>query len=155
MGYKFEIKQIRPRLTATIREKTTQAELGAKFAELLPEIASVLKDNDVASIGAPFGRFHSFNDQEVDLEAGIGVAMEVERMGRVRSSSLPGDRVAVTWHIGPYTTLGEAHEAIIKWIAEKGLTIDDAPWEVYWTDPMQEHDSAKWRTELIYPLTPG
>jgi AraC family transcriptional regulator len=30
-----------------------------------------------------------------------------------------------------------------------------APWETYLTDPAEVPDPAEWRTEVVYPATPG
>jgi effector-binding domain-containing protein len=58
----------------------------------------------------------------------------------------------VTWHVGPYDTIGEAHEFLDGWIHGQGMDHVGAPWEVYWTDPEEEPDSSKWRTEIGYPI---
>jgi effector-binding domain-containing protein len=31
-------------------------------------------------------------------------------------------------------------------------TVIGAPWEVYVTDPMVEKDTAKWQTDIYYPV---
>jgi effector-binding domain-containing protein len=58
----------------------------------------------------------------------------------------------VTWHVGPYVELGKAYRALDAWLAEQGKKPTGPPWEVYWTGPAEEEDSAKWRTEVGYPI---
>jgi effector-binding domain-containing protein len=42
--------------------------------------------------------------------------------------------------------------ALEAWIAEQGRRPAGAPWEVYWSDPREEPDSARWRTEIVWPI---
>jgi hypothetical protein len=56
-------------------------------------------------------------------------------------------------HVGPYHELSDTHEALIEWLADRGLVAAGGPWEVYWTDPGLERDPAKWRTEIFHPVT--
>jgi len=58
----------------------------------------------------------------------------------------------VTVHVGPYDTLSSTYEALQAWIETQGRTPATAMWEVYLTDPDQEPDPSKWRTEVYWPV---
>lgn len=58
----------------------------------------------------------------------------------------------VTWHVGPYEKLPKAYEAFDEWSKENQFSPSKPPMEIYWSDPGEEPDSSKWRTELIFPL---
>ena len=90
----------------------------------------------------------------VDLEGGCPVASPVAGAGDVHPGELPGGEVAFTWHVGPYDTIGEAHGALTAWVLANSRKQRGPMWEVYWTDPGQEPDPTRWKTELIMPLEP-
>ena len=63
--------------------------------------------------------------------------------------------MAFTWHVGPYDTISQGHAALAAWIEENGRTAAGPVREVYWTDPGQEPDSSRWKTELLMPIEPA
>ena len=152
MGYEIEIKELPEQPVATIRVETTPGQMGAIFGELFPEVDGYVHGHGIDHVGPPFGIFHYYDEHRVDLEAGMPVSGPVEGEGRVQGRTLPAGRAAVTWHVGPYDTIGDAHRALEAWIADQGHTATGPPWEVYWTDPGEEPDSSKWRTEVGYPI---
>ena len=56
--------------------------------------------------------------------------------GRVIASELPAGEVVAVTHRGPYEALGDAHEAVLRHIAEHGLQKTGVRWEIY--GPWQE-----------------
>ncbi len=79
---------------------------------------------------------------EFQIECGV----QVESGG---NSATPAGTVATAAHIGPYDQLGQAHQAIHKWVRENNRRIAGVSWEVYghWTD-----DPTKLRTDIYYLL---
>jgi len=152
MAYEIEVKDLEERYVATIRVKTTPDRIGDTFRELLPEVMAQLNEASVHPSNPPFGIYHTYSKDEVDLEAGVPIPHPIPTAGRVAGRQLPATRAAVTWHIGPYTTIGQAFRAVEAWIAEQGKEATGPPWEVYWTGPAEQEDSARWRTEVGYPI---
>jgi effector-binding domain-containing protein len=48
--------------------------------------------------------------------------------------------------------MNNAHAALMTWLEENGKAQAGPIWEVYWTDPGQEPDPSRWKTELILPI---
>ena len=67
-------------------------------------------------------------------------------------SELPGGRVAVFSHVGPYDALGNAWQRLTAWAEEQGHTLRLPFWEVYVTQPTPEMDPATLRTDLYLPI---
>ena len=80
------------------------------------------------------------------------MASPVEGTERVRPGELPAGQVATVTHMGPYEQLGQTWSALMKWMEEEGLQAAGAPWEVYVTDPGEEPDQSKWRTDIFFPI---
>jgi effector-binding domain-containing protein len=152
MDYEIEIKELEAQKGVAIREKTTAKELGSVMPGLYPEVLAYLEKKGVRPAGPSFGVYHTYTEDEVDFQAGFLVTDPVEGEGRIEAIILPGGRAAVTTHVGPYTTIGKAHEAMDEFVHGKEHEHRGSPWEVYVVGPGDEPDSAKWRTEVIYPF---
>jgi effector-binding domain-containing protein len=151
MAYEFEIKDLQAQPTASIRERVPP-DVGMAFGRLLGEVFAYLGAHSVQPATPPYDRIHAMDGQGFDLEVGIGVASPIEGDGHVVPGELPAGRAAVTWHTGRYDQLSAAHGAIQAWIAEQGLESAGPGWEVYHTDPNEERDPSKLRTEILYPV---
>jgi effector-binding domain-containing protein len=152
MAYEVEIKDLPAQAVLTIRRTTTPGRMSEAFDEIYPQVAAYAAERGAKPAGPPFALYHAYGDEEVDLEAGIPVETAVEGSDRIISRELPAGRAAVAWHVGPYDTIGEAHEFLDGWVHGQGMDHVGAPWEVYWTDPSEEPDSSNWRTEVGYPI---
>jgi effector-binding domain-containing protein len=152
VGYDVEVKDMEAQPMVAIRATTPPAELPGVFREAINEVWTYLERIGVKPSGPSFGIFHEYGDETVDLEAGVTVPAGTEGEGRIRAGEIPAGRVASTWHVGPYTKLGDAHQAMDEWIHGQGHQHGRPPRELYWTGPGDEQDSSKWRTEVQYPI---
>lgn len=152
MAYAVEVKELRPQAVATIRATTTQAEIGATLEQLLPEVWGYLERAGVQPGGPPFTRYHDYNPDRLEVEAGLPVPAPVAGEGRITAGELPGGRAAAVWHVGPYDRLSEAYEAVEAWTKDRGEEVAGPPWEVYWTDPGEVPNQADWKTEVLWPI---
>ncbi|MGH3663810.1 MAG: GyrI-like domain-containing protein [Micromonosporaceae bacterium] len=114
------------------------------------EIFDHVRRQGVAIVGPPYARY-LMGPEQPEMEAGAPVARPVRDAGRVRSSLLPAGPAAVTVHVGPYEGLREAVRAVSLWVREHGAEPAGAHWEVYYSDPEQEPDPNRWRTEVVQP----
>jgi effector-binding domain-containing protein len=152
VSYEIATKELQSQLVVAIRATTTPDQLGPLLGELLPEVWRYAEARGAHPAGPPFARYHTYEPDRVDLEAGFPVLEPLPGEGRVVAGHLPQGTAAATWHIGPYDTLHSAYEALEAWIGEQGRRPAGAPWEVYWSDPGEEPDSSKWRTEVVWPI---
>jgi hypothetical protein len=56
-------------------------------------------------------------------------------------------------YLGDYAKTGEAHSAMDEYMAEKKLQSIPPVMEEYVTDPVEEPDTAKWLTRILYFVT--
>jgi effector-binding domain-containing protein len=152
MDVDIEIEDLAPQRVVTIREQATAEGLGAALRELYPVLWAYLEKRGVRASGPTFALFHSYSEDEVDFEAGFPVDGPVEGEGRIESRELPGGSAAVARHEGPYTTIGQVHETVDRFVHERGAGHAGPPREVYRVGPGDEDDASKWRTDVIYPL---
>jgi effector-binding domain-containing protein len=152
MAYDIELKELDPQPMVSIRTTCRVAEIGPVLKEILPEVFYYLDKLGVRPSGPPFTRYHSFDGTACEIEAGFPVAEPMTGQGRVVAGELPGGTVASAVHVGPYEDLPRAHDAIDVWIREQGKKSRGPQWETYWTDPGQEPDPRKRKTELLWPV---
>jgi effector-binding domain-containing protein len=143
----------------SIRSTVAVAELAQAQSERLSELWRSLQARDVAQLGPPFVRYHTFGETETDVELGFPVGRGVAGAGRIAAGRLPGGPAIATWHLGAHDSLGDAYRRLEEWLEANEREAAGSAWEVYWwIDPGREPDPSswpaptEWRTELIQPV---
>ncbi len=126
--------------------------IGGWLQKAYPTVASYLSHYGVGPVGPPYARFHRLEAGGFEVEAGFEASTPVAGEGDVEPSTLPAGKAASTLHVGPYEELEPAYEALADWIRGRGASPSGDPWEIYETDPSQEPDPARWRTEVFMPF---
>jgi hypothetical protein len=102
--------------------------------------------------------------RELDVEAGVPVAAPAagEADGEIVRGILPAGRYATVTHAGHPQELVQVTRSLLEWGAQQGLSWDMTSgeggehWgsrlEFHLTDPNEEPDMSKWRTQLAFRL---
>jgi effector-binding domain-containing protein len=154
---KIEATTVTSMKMMSIMDSCTMTELSQKLGSLYGEISGVMKKQGLNQNGAPFAVYHkvTYNpdgSMHFVMQAGIPVDKDGKTEGRVKYWEAPAGNVVKAWHYGSYESSAETHKLMGEWMAKNGKTATDAPWEAYVTDPMVEKDTAKWLTEIYYPV---
>jgi effector-binding domain-containing protein len=155
-----KVVELAARPTIAVRVEGAQNEIAGLFADHLPRVFAKLNAIGATLASPPYGRYHDFRPELVDVEIGIGVAAAPEGLpplaacesGDVGASELPAGPAAMVTHLGPYNTLSEAYDRLHTWIHEQGREEGSGPWESYADDPAVVTDHALLRTEIFWPL---
>lgn len=153
MSYTIVTKQVEETPVLVQRRKVTREELGPALGEMLPAVFAFASRTGVGPAGAPFVRYTAMESSEgFSIEAGLPVTKATEGEGEIHSCSLPGGKVAMTVHKGPYEELHLAHRALEAWVEENGARSAGARWEAYINDPVEVGDPAEFLTEVYLPI---
>jgi len=126
--------------------KTAEAIKVASLRDVVPtppdqgrlweELGGYLTMNHIRANGACFTLYHDdeFKERDWDVEVCEQVSVELGESRRIKVRTLPAiDSLACTIHHGPFVTIGEAYNALGKWITENGYRIVGPCREVYLT----------------------
>lgn len=161
-----EIVELQPQPSVAVRITQPMAELdlATAFDRAIPEVAARIGERGGAIGGPPYGRYHRFGPDIVDVEIGFPVAAAPAGLrpladvpeGEVGLSELPGGPVAKATHVGSYDGLSSTYDALHEWIhAQPGYDDGAGPWESYVDDIRSASDISTLRTEIIWPLDRG
>jgi effector-binding domain-containing protein len=150
-----EQRTVAVRVEVPIRE----VDMAALFGRYLPLVGGRLAAAGIVPAGAPFGRYHRWDDDMADVEIGVPVTERPAGMpaladvatGEPGTSSLPGGLAGVAVHVGPYDGFKDTYGELHDWIHAQGHEEGVGPWESYVDDPAGK-DPATLRTEIVWPV---
>jgi len=148
-----KIKNIDSFYALTIKDSSYSDYFQLKFDEIFSTLLDYLSKNRIEQTSYPFCTFYTWDTKGVSIfEVGIPVGRKVKSNGRITFTEKSGGRVVYASQFGPYESTSSAHDAIDKFINENKLKLNGSPWEVYITDTKKEPDTAKWETQIFYPI---
>jgi len=121
------------------------------------ELMAVLDQKKAHMLGTPMAIYHDpdFKERDWDIEVCMPVADGLAPDGRVKVYSLPGAATAAcVVHAGPFSTIGQAYDAIAKWISGNGYAIV-GPWRELNIRPPElpgNQDDPNTLTEIQFPV---
>lgn len=132
-------------ITVTCRTQELPQNLGRAFEEIAQWAA-----RHGVHVSKPFARYTTFTADSCTLEAGFIVERNISvEDGRVHQND--GGYTAFTMiFVGPYSSLGEAYDAIKEQIHVHGYAAAGAPVEYYLTTP--ETPPQEQKTEIVWPV---
>jgi effector-binding domain-containing protein len=154
--------ELRPQPTIAVRvqQPMSELDLASLFGRYFPVLFQRGAAVGAAPAGPPYGRYHEFGPERVDVEIGAPIAERSPMLkplsecdaGEAGGSELPGGRAVTATHEGPYETLPGIYDRIREWMSQQGHTAGDGPWESYVDDPDDVEDVARVRTDVYWPL---
>jgi effector-binding domain-containing protein len=146
-----QLQQLNSIRLAVIRRQASPSEL----SRVVPDCCGLVW-NAVRSQQAKAGRNVAvYWDGTIRLEVGVELLGPFTAQGEVVLSATPAGTVASATHIGPYSGLGAAHEAVRQWCRTNNHSLAGPNWEIYghW-QPEWNTDPSQIRTDVYYLLAP-
>ena len=156
MANEITLIDIPSRTVLGIRRKGHYADI----AVLFPELFEYICGNGIEIAGMPMFLCHEAGKEEAiaadqagtaDLEVAVPVAGEPEGSGDIKRYTIPGGKMARTFHKGPYEACEPTYMELFGWIIEHNLKIVGPIRELYHNDP-NEVKPEEILTEILAPV---
>lgn len=157
--YEVSLRSEVARRVLFVRERVVLPETDGVLRRAMNEVCAFAARANVNVDGAPWCAYEVPDvsdvappsaDEAVPVDCVVPIATEVSGDDRVRFAVLPACDVAFTRHVGPYSALSEAFQAVARWVADHGFEIDGPLREVY-----LEHDpgpAERHVVEIVFPV---
>jgi effector-binding domain-containing protein len=124
-------------------------EISAAMGDAFGAVMAAMQRDGIAPDGPPLSVYHDYDPERMTFRAGFFVAEgDAARAGDgVMSDRTPGGKALHFVHVGPYATLRDDYDDMMRWIEAQGLTLAAPTWEVYVDDP-ESVPEAELRTEV-------
>jgi effector-binding domain-containing protein len=149
--YECELQERPAQSTLAIRVSTSVQDLpklmGQAFGEIEQHLAAVC--GQIA--GPPFVAYHNMDMQNLEVEIGFPVSRALPGQGDIGAGEIPAGKVATCLHIGPYSEIPAAYQALSEWMESQGYSPTGVAYEIYLSDP-NETPPQELMTQIVFPL---
>jgi DNA-binding transcriptional MerR regulator len=151
--YDIVLKKLEPSPIASVRGIIPSY---PEQGDLWNKLEAYLTIHHLTPTSACFTLYHS-EEPEIDAEVCEPLNTVIPCEGEIKSYILPGfDTVACTVHHGPFITIGQAYEALIKWIEANGYHFAGPTREIYLnTSNNGSQTDPATVTEIQFPVSKG
>ena len=138
-------------ITTTMSPKDPAA-VSAQAGKMFTELDVMLKKANVAVTGHPFCLYPKYTEESMDMVCAFPVAADAKVPAKYKVMQTEGGLAVKGVYQGSYDKLQAIHNELNTYVKYKNLVEIGAPMEVFVTDPMMEKDTARWITEVYYPV---
>lgn len=147
------LDDLTPVATLVVRhDDVTVTDLPALFDADYPRVAEAAMDADLPLVGPALACYRGDPSGRFSIEIGFPVVAAANAGVGIDASHLPGGRIAVLTHSGPYDRLPDAWGRLMGFLAEQGVEPGEPYGEIYVTEPTPSTDPATLRTDLFVVL---
>ena len=151
MSYEVKVVNAAPTPILVVRRRAQISQLSKVVPDGCGVVWSFIKANNITPRGRNVAVYRGTDTSELAVEIGVEVAATAAGGGEIVLSATPSGEAVTVAHIGPYSLLKNANDAIKSWCAANNRQTAGPSWEVYghWTE-----DESKLRTDVFYLLKP-
>ena len=151
MTYNCELFEQSPQPTLSIRTTTTIKELPQELGKAYGTIGQYLGQLGEQPAGAPYAAYFNWDSKDFDVEIGFPVSGTFSEKDDIKSSEIPGGKLARCLYTGPYNKIEPAYNALTAWVKENGYEATGVAYEFYLNDP-GETPQEELMTQIVFPL---
>jgi effector-binding domain-containing protein len=151
MPHHCEIKDQTEQPMLAMRARTSVQQLPETLGKAFGAVMQCLGEVGEHPVGAPFVVYYNMNMEDLDIEAGFPVSRALPGKGDVQPGQLPCGKVATCLHVGPYSEMVAAYEALTQFMKDNGQEPTGVCYEVYLNEPTQTPPQ-ELMTQIVFPL---
>ncbi len=137
MTYECEMKEQAAQPVLSVRTRTAVENLPQALGQAYGVIAQYLSELGLQPAGPPFAGYFNMDMQDLDVEIGFPVAVQIEGKGDIKNSEIPAGKVAVKLFKGSYSDIEPAYNELMEWITREGREATGIVYEFYLNDPAE------------------
>ena len=147
-------KYMPEQIVLVIRDSAGPDTYGPVMSKGYGELMQFIKAKRLKIKEHPFAMYVSRDSATQFSVFDMGIAVEYADggKGRIKAEMTPGQKIVMADYFGPYDQTASVYHALEKYISQGGLEIIGNPWEIFVTDPTNEPDTAKWNTQILFPV---
>jgi DNA-binding transcriptional MerR regulator len=138
-------------VSAVVAREDIGAWCGESF-ERLYRTAAVARVSPTGPAGATYDAAY-FEADAGRVQAFVPVPASTSSGGNLSATLIPGGDFVVGVHRGPYSECDRTYGAVGTHVAEHDTALSEPIREIYVLGPPDEHDPARFRTEICWPVT--
>lgn len=148
-GFEVNLQELPAMTYIYINQKNVaENEIGFKIGESFLKMDEFLKSNQHQTTGYPFTMWTDPSNFNVCMP----IAAEIKVSKDIKLGKSEASKALIVKYYGAYEGVQPVYMAMNDYVKSKNLKPSGAPREVYVSDPMMEKDTAKWLTEIIFPV---
>jgi effector-binding domain-containing protein len=151
VNFQIEMTTVQPFHYMAVRDNATEATIGQKLGMNYGLIGAAMQKQNLKMAG-PVMAFYYTPPPNFEFDAAAHVDKPGKDDGKVKAGEIKGGKAVVAHYYGAYEKIPAAWAAIKQYIADNHKVKNGTPWEEYVTDPMMEKDTAKWLTNIYFPV---
>ncbi|PLX06519.1 MAG: hypothetical protein C0598_13655 [Marinilabiliales bacterium] len=127
-------------------------DIGSLLEKNYGKLMSYIMKHSYPMSGAPLAVYHNWDPKGyIRISAVIPLHGKFKGKGDIKSFNIESGKAVFLEHFGGYDN-GDSHWAIEDYIKDFNIETKDFIWQEYITDPAAEPDTAKWQTNIYYPI---
>lgn len=137
---------------AIIRQQVRWTDIPSFFGQHISLLYEEAAKNNIAA-GPATGLYFVWDEknQQTDMAAAVPVpAGSILQKNIIRQEDVPASKAVYVNYTSGYDKIAEAHNSLDKFLAEKKLTQKTPVIEQYISGPVNEKDTSKWLTKIVY-----
>jgi effector-binding domain-containing protein len=150
-SYTCEIQEQEAQPTICIRTRTSVDRIPEVMGKAFESVFRYLGKMGAQPASPPFAAYHNMDMQNLDVEIGVAVSRELPASGEIHKGEIPAGQFATCLHVGPYTELTQAYDALTEFVKEEGYEVSGAVYEFYLNGP-EEAAPEELETRICFPV---
>jgi effector-binding domain-containing protein len=142
-----------PMKYVSLKYEGAPGDISAQLGQMYTTLQAYLETEKVAMTGPPFAIWHWWSDTLIRFEACMPVGQSIKGNKTIQYGEMAATPAIKVDHYGAPEKTEAVHYAMGDYATNKGMKLG-SPLEIYVTDPAQEADTAKWLTQIVYPIVP-
>ena len=150
--FEVNVETTKAQIIAAHRTFTSAKKMGGDITVSYTKIGEFAIMKKLKQAGPLLIIFHNYSTEKNEMECAAPIDRFVKGNKEINVREMKSVIAATVNYHGGYDKIAFAHNSIKKWVKDNNKTISGDPWEVYIVSPMTEKDTAKWLTQIYYPI---